>query len=95
MELVLMVGDHHIQSDHRQSLLPRSGLQLTIQLPSTSTALLDPALKKVDEIRGLMLITEPDRGLSAYPVAPLVNSTANNGSHLIDPIELGEPETLF
>jgi len=58
-------------------------------------AWLDPALKKVDEIRGLMEIAEPDRGLSAYPVAPLVNSTANNGSHLIDPIDLGEPETLF
>ena len=58
-------------------------------------AWLDPALNKVDEIRGLMDLAEPALGLSAYPVSSRVNSTANNGSQLIAPIELGEPETLF
>lgn len=59
------------------------------------SAWLNPALNRVDEIRGLMEVQDPARGLEAYPVAPLVNSTANNGSRLIAPIELGEPETLF
>ena len=59
------------------------------------SAWLDPTLNRVDEIRGLMEVQDPARGLEAYPVAPLVNSTANNGSRLIAPIELGEPETLF
>ncbi len=58
-------------------------------------AWLDPGLNKVDEIRGLMDIAKPALGLSAYPVSSRVNSTANNGSQLIAPIELGEPETLF
>ena len=58
-------------------------------------AWLDPALNKVDEIRGLMDLAEPALGLRAYPVSSRVNSTANNGSQLIAPIELGEPETLF
>jgi len=58
-------------------------------------AWLDPGLNKVDEIRGLMNIAEPALGLSAYPVSSRVNSRFNNGSQLIAPIELGEPETLF
>ncbi len=56
---------------------------------------LDPAIKRTDEIRGLLQVTEPAKGLEAYPVASIVNSTANNGPELIEPIELGEPETLF
>jgi putative SOS response-associated peptidase YedK len=58
-------------------------------------AWLDPSLNQVDEIRALMNLAEPARGLQAYPVSSRVNSTANNGSQLIAPIELGEPETLF
>ena len=56
---------------------------------------LDPVIKRTDEIRGLLEVKEPAKGLEAYPVASLVNSTANNGPRLIEPIELGEPETLF
>lgn len=56
---------------------------------------LDPAINRADEIRGLLDVKEPAAGLEAYPVASLVNSTANNGPQLIEPIELGEPETLF
>ena len=58
-------------------------------------AWLDPSLNQVEEIRGLMELSEPARGLRAYPVSSRVNSTANNGADLIAPIELGEPETLF
>ena len=65
-------------------------------LPSDRwSAWLDPACNRVDEIRGLMDVQDPAWGLAAYPVAPLVNSTANNGPRLVAPIELGEPETLF
>ena len=56
---------------------------------------LDPRVNRADEIRGLMDVKAPAQGLQAYPVASLVNSTANNGPRLIAPIELGEPETLF
>jgi len=52
-------------------------------------------LNNPDQIRLLMDIPEPDLGLSAHPVASSVNSTANNGPHLVEPIDLGEPETLF
>ncbi len=58
-------------------------------------AWLDPAINRVEELRALLEVKDPARGLEAYPVAPLVNSTANNGPRLIAPIELGEPETLF
>ena len=58
-------------------------------------AWLDPSLNNVEQVRGLLQVAEPAVGLSAYPVSRRVNSTANNGAHLIDPIELGEPQTLF
>jgi putative SOS response-associated peptidase YedK len=56
---------------------------------------LDPSLREVDEIRALMLLTQPDAGLVARPVSDAVNSIRNTGPELISPIELGEPETLF
>jgi putative SOS response-associated peptidase YedK len=58
-------------------------------------AWLDPALNRVEEIRGLMELSTPAKGLHAYPVSSRVNSTANNGEDLISAVELGEPETLF
>lgn len=58
-------------------------------------AWLDPTLTKVDEVRGLMALSDPAAGLAAYPVSSRVNSTSNTGADLIFPIELGEPETLF
>jgi putative SOS response-associated peptidase YedK len=42
-----------------------------------------------------MDLTEPDAGLQFWPVKTLVNSIKNNGAELIEPLELGEPETLF
>jgi putative SOS response-associated peptidase YedK len=56
---------------------------------------LDPTLQKVEEIRSLMELTQPDLGLVARPVSDLVNSIRNGGPELIAPIELGEPQTLF
>ncbi len=56
---------------------------------------LDRSLQEVVEIRGLMELSDPAAELEAIPVAPLVNSIRNNGPQLIEPIELGEPETLF
>ena len=52
-------------------------------------------LNQVEKIRSLMVLEEPAKGLSAYPVSSKVNSTSNNGAGLIKEIELGEPETLF
>lgn len=56
---------------------------------------LDPSLTTTFEIRALMELEEPARGLRAYPVSSKVNSTTNNGPGLMSQIELGEPETLF
>ena len=56
---------------------------------------LDRSIQDVNEIRNLMDVAEPDRGLKVRPVADLVNSIRNNGAELIEPIELGAPETLF
>jgi len=58
-------------------------------------AWLDLSIQGVDEIRSLMELSEPDRGLIATPVSDRVNSIRNTGLDLIAPIELGEPETLF
>jgi hypothetical protein len=33
--------------------------------------------------------------LVTRPVSPRVNVVANNGPEIIEPYELGEPETLF
>lgn len=35
------------------------------------------------------------QGLKFWPVRTLVNSIGNNGPELIEPLELGDPETLF
>ena len=59
------------------------------------SAWLSPQLNKVDEIRGLLNLSAPAKGLQAHPVSSRVNSTINNGPDLIKEIELGEPQTLF
>ena len=61
---------------------------------------LDPSHTDIDSLRSLMRFDEsrgehPDDGLSAYPISTRVNQVANNGPTIIEPIELGEPETLF
>jgi len=59
------------------------------------SAWLSPQLNKVDEIRGLLNLSAPAKGLQAHPVSSRVNSTINNGPDLTKEIELGEPQTLF
>jgi putative SOS response-associated peptidase YedK len=56
---------------------------------------MDSNLTDVEHIRALMNAPKPDDHLRYWPVKPLVNSIRNNGAELVEPIELGEPETLF
>ncbi len=56
---------------------------------------LDPKNKDVEHLRNLMVVDSPESIVTAHPVSAAVNSVANNGQSLIEPIELGEPETLF
>ena len=59
------------------------------------SAWMDSTLTDMEEVCGLMDISNPDDHLRYWPVASLVNSIRNNGPELVAPIELGEPETLF
>ena len=56
---------------------------------------LDPQNRDIHSLLKLMQIPNPDAGVSAKPVSARVNFVANNGPELIEPIELGAPETLF
>jgi putative SOS response-associated peptidase YedK len=56
---------------------------------------LDPENRDINRLLKLMQDADPDSGISARPVSPRVNLVANNGAELIEPIELGAPETLF
>jgi putative SOS response-associated peptidase YedK len=58
-------------------------------------AWMDSNLTDVEQVRALMNAPKPDDHLRYWPVKPLVNSIRNNGAELVEPIELGEPETLF
>ncbi|MFM8384159.1 MAG: SOS response-associated peptidase, partial [Actinomycetota bacterium] len=79
------VGDLAKVHDRMPVFLPRSSWD----------EWLDPENKDVEFLRSLMEVKKPDEGLRFWPVRPLVNSIKNNGAELIEPIELGEPETLF
>ena len=56
---------------------------------------MNPKLNDVERIRSLMDVPTPDANLRFHPVSSAVNSIAGGGPGLIEPIELGEPETLF
>jgi len=56
---------------------------------------MNPKLNDVEKIRSLMDISNPDANLRFHPVSSAINSIAGSGPGLIEPIELGEPETLF
>jgi len=58
-------------------------------------AWLDPAQREVETLCDLMEFSEPDRGLTAHAVSDSVNTVANNGAAMTQPITLGDPETLF
>lgn len=56
---------------------------------------MNPKINDVAKIRSLMDIPNPDANLGFHPVSSAVNSITGSGPGLIEPIELGEPETLF
>lgn len=56
---------------------------------------LDPKLREVVALQELMTVSNPADAVAARPVSPRVNLVANNGPHLLDTFELGEPQTLF
>ena len=58
-------------------------------------AWLDPSQHDVELLISLMNNPQPDDGLIARPVSSEVNLVRNNSPRLIEPITLGEPETLF
>ena len=56
---------------------------------------MNPKINDVAKIRSLMDIPNLDANLGFHPVSSAVNSITGSGPELIEPIELGEPETLF
>lgn len=56
---------------------------------------LDPELTDTGKLIELVESREDDSELRYWPVRPLVNSIKNNGATLIEPLEPGDPETLF
>ena len=58
-------------------------------------AWMDSNLTDVEYVLSLMNIPKPNDHLRYWPVKPLVNSIRNNGAELVEPVELGEPETIF
>lgn len=56
---------------------------------------LDPRNREIEKLQLLMSSANPTAGLVTRPVSPRVNLVANNGAGLLDPFDLGEPQTLF
>ncbi|MEY4734694.1 MAG: hypothetical protein RL428_29 [Actinomycetota bacterium] len=56
---------------------------------------LDLGNRETSFLQSLMVSQDPTAGLVTRPVSPRVNVVANNGPEMIEPYELGEPETLF
>jgi putative SOS response-associated peptidase YedK len=56
---------------------------------------LDPKNREIEAIQALMQNANPAAGLITRPVSPRVNLVANNGAQLLEPYDLGEPQTLF
>jgi putative SOS response-associated peptidase YedK len=57
--------------------------------PDRWAAWLDPTKKDKDELLSLLVPAAPGL-LEAYPVSTAVNSVANNGPELLDPLPLEE-----
>lgn len=58
---------------------------------------LDPKIKEVSALRGILSegLSPEEADLVAEPVSTKVNKIAHNGPELIDPIDLGEQQTLL
>ena len=63
--------------------------------PERWSSWLDPGVTSVPELLELMELEDPAADLIFHPVSRKVNSAANSGPTLTEPIELGAPETLF
>jgi putative SOS response-associated peptidase YedK len=57
------------------------------------TEWLDPSLSDPERLAGLLVPAAPG-SLEAYPVSREVNSVANNGAQLIEPLPLAERTDL-
>jgi putative SOS response-associated peptidase YedK len=58
-------------------------------------AWLDPQNREIEELRSLLEYSTLDDGLHAHAVSDSVNAVRNDADYLVEPILLGEPETLF
>ena len=56
---------------------------------------MNPKINDVDKIRSLLDVPTPDANVRFRPVSRAVNSITGSGPGIFEPIELGEPETLF
>jgi putative SOS response-associated peptidase YedK len=56
---------------------------------------LDSSDQDADHLRKVMEYSDLYEGLSVHAVSTSVNSVAHDGPELIQPITLGEPQTLF
>ncbi|OIQ65996.1 hypothetical protein GALL_524400 [mine drainage metagenome] len=70
--------------------------RMPVILPSNRwESWMDPSITDADDLRKLMEYSDLYDGLSVYAVSNSVNSVAHDGPELIEPITLGEPQTLF
>lgn len=56
---------------------------------------MEPQRRDIPDLRSMMEYSAPLQGLTAQAVSTSVNAVRNDGPELIQPIELGDPETLF
>jgi putative SOS response-associated peptidase YedK len=52
---------------------------------------LDPTMQDLDEVKRILSFHQPGR-FEAYPISTAVNTTGNNGAHLLDPVPESELE---
>ena len=70
--------------------------RMPVILPSNRwESWMDPSTTDTDDVRTLMGYSDLCDGLSVYAVSNSVNSVAHDGPQLIEPITLGESQTLF
>lgn len=70
--------------------------RMPVILPSNRwESWMDPSITAEDDVRKLMEYSDLYDGLSVYAVSNSVNSVAHDGPQLIEPITLGESQTLF
>lgn len=76
-------------------LVPIHSRMPVLMLKERWESWLDPTLRDIAELRGLMEFSGADAGLTVHAVSHSVNSAVNNGIAMTEAVTLGEPETLF